>query len=154
MKQRQLKLAREQLDETLKQFYPLRKVAAPRKGWICAIRSALGMTGQQLARRLFTNKQRVSRIEQDELQGKVTLKTLRHVAEALDCTFVYGFVPHDSLDNSIRKQAEKIAGKRMSISNQTMRLEMQELGDLEKQKVMASMVEEIIATMPKSLWDQ
>ncbi len=66
MKAKQKNLAREQLDEVLKKFLPLKIVNSPRKGWIRAIRDALGMTGAQLAKRLHTNKQRVSRIEQDE----------------------------------------------------------------------------------------
>ncbi len=147
-------LAREQLDETLKQFIPLKAVFPPRKGWIRAIRDALGMTGEQLARRLSTNKQRVSRIEQDEKPGKVTLKTLRNVAEALDCVFIHAFVPKNSLEQMVKKQAEVIAKKRMACSGQMMRLEKQELSEAEKAKAMQNLIDEIIETMPKSLWDE
>ncbi len=154
MKAKQKKLAREQLDETLKKFLPLKIVSAPRKGWIRAIRDALGMTGEQLAKRLKTNKQRISRIEQDEKLGKVTLKTLRNVAEALDCEFVYGFVPRESLEQTVRSQARYVAKKHMSRSNQMMRLEKQELNDKEKEKAMESLIRDITSTIPKSLWDE
>ena len=147
-------LAREQLDETLKQFIPLKMVFLPRKGWIRAIRDALGMTGEQLARRLHTNKQRVSRIEQDEKPGKVTLKTLRNVADALDCEFVYGFVPRQTLEKTVRNQARFVAKKRMSRSDQMMRPEKQELSEDEKGKALESIVTDIVNTMPKSLWDE
>ena len=154
MKSKQKNLAREQLDETLKKFLPLKIVSAPRKGWIRAIRDALGMTGEQLAKRLKTNKQRISRIEQDEKLGKVTIKTMRAVAEAMECEFVYGFVPKESLEQTVRNQARIVAKEHMSRSNQMMRLEKQELSDSEKVKVMESLIKEITGTMPKSLWNE
>ena len=154
MQAKHINLAREQLDEALKQFIPLKMVFPPRKGWIRAIRDALGMTGEQLARRLNTNKQRVSRIEQDEKPGKVTLKTLRTVAETLDCEFVYGFVPRQTLEKTVENQARFVAKKRMSRSDQMMRLEKQELSEDEKGKALESIVTDIVNTMPKSLWDE
>ena len=154
MKAKQKKLAREQLDVTLKQFFPLKATVPPRKGWIRAIRDVLGMSGEQLAKRLDTNKQRVSRIEQDEKLGSVTVKTLRNVAEALNCEFVYGFVPKQSLEDAVKNQARTVAKKRMSRSDQMMRLEKQELSSSEKEKAVESMVTEIIDMMPKSLWDE
>ena len=154
MKAKLKNLAREQLDETLHQFLSLKAVVPPRKGWIRAIRDALGMTGEQLAKRLNSNKQRVSRIEQDEKLGKVTINTLRNVAEALDCEFVYGFVPRQSLEKTVRNQARSVAKKRMSRSDQMMRLEKQELSEYEKEKVLKKMITDITTTMPRSLWDE
>ncbi len=154
MKAKQKKLAREQLDETLKQFLTLKVIVPPRKGWIRAVRDALGMTGEQLAKRLDTNKQRVSRIEQDEKLGSITVKTLRNVAEALNCEFVYSFVPKQTLEDTVRNQARIVAKKRMDRSDQMMRLEKQELGLSEKEKLMESMITEIIEKMPRTLWDK
>ena len=154
MKAKHKNLAREQLDETLKQFLPLKITVPPIKGWIRAIRDVLGMTGEQLAKRLNTNKQRVSRIEQDEKFGKVTINTLRNVAEALDCEFVYGFAPRQSLEKTVRNQARSVAKKRMSRSDQMMRLEKQELSEYEKEKVLEKMITDITNTMPRSLWDE
>ncbi|MBT3272382.1 MAG: mobile mystery protein A [Spirochaetales bacterium] len=154
MKAKLKNLTREQLDSTLEKFVPLKLVNPPRKGWIRAIRDALGMTGEQLARRLHTNKQRVSRIEHDEMLGNVTLKTLRTVADALDCEFVYGFVPGKSLEHTVQNQATLVAVNRMSQSNQMMRLEKQELSNSEKAKAIDFLVRDIVSTMPKSLWDE
>jgi predicted DNA-binding mobile mystery protein A len=153
MKAKHKKLAREQLDETLKQLRPLKMLTRPNKGWVRAIRDALGMTGRQLAARLGVNKQRVARIEQDERLGKVKINTLRNVAEALDCIFVYGFVPRDSLEQTVRNRVELVARKRMARSNQTMRLEKQELDQKEKEEAFNSLIKDITDTMPKSLWD-
>ncbi len=153
MKAKHKKLVREQLDETLKQLRPVKTLTIPGKGWVRAIRDALGMTGRQLATRLGVNKQRVARIEQDEKLGRVKLNTLRNVAEAMNCTFVYGFVPKISLEQTIRNRAGIVAKKRMARSDQTMRLEKQELTTVEKEKALNSLIEDIVNTMPKSLWD-
>ena len=151
---KQKKLAREQLDETMKSFKSLKAMSAPRKGWIRAIRDTLGMTGVQLAKRLKVNQQRVARIEQDEVLGKVTLNTMQNAAEAMDCVFVYGVVARDSLEQIVREQAELVAKKRMARSNQMMRLEKQELSEAEKAKALQTIIDEIVETMPKSLWDE
>ena len=154
MRGKQIKLAKEQLDETMKGFESLKAISAPKKGWIRAIRDTLGMSGAQLAKRLDVNQQRVARIEQDEVLGKVTLNTMQNAAEAMDCVFVYGVVPRDSLQQIVRRQAEIVAKKRMARSDQMMRLEEQELSEAEKSKAIHDLIDEIVETMPKSLWDE
>jgi len=154
MKEKQKKLLRQQLDRTLDRLRILKAVMIPPKGWVRAIRDALSMSGRQLACRLGTNKQRVGRIEQDEKQGRVTVNTLRNVAEAMDCEFVYGFVPRISLEKTVRDQARRVAVKRMNRSNQMMRLEAQELGDAEKEEVLNELIDEIVESMPRNLWDE
>ena len=154
MKAKHKKLAREQLDATLKRSEPLKTLVPPGKGWIRAIRDALGMTGEQLAIRLNVNKQRVSRIEQDENLGKVKLETLRNIAKAMDCILVYVFVPRDSLEQTVRDQARLVAKKRAARSSQTMRLEKQELSEKGKEKALNDLIEDIMNEMPKSLWDE
>lgn len=154
MKAKHKRLAREQLDATLKRFESLKTLIPPGKGWIRAIRDALGMTGEQLAARLNVNKQRVSRIQQDEKLGKVKLETLRNVADAMDCVFVYGFIPRDSLEQTVRNQARLVAKKRLAKSNQTMRLEKQELNEKDKEKVLKELIEDIMNEMPKTLWSE
>ena len=120
-----------QLDETLRKLRPLRDMSVPPRGWIRAIRDALGMSGRQLADRLNVYKARTSRMEKDELAGAVSLKTMQRVAEALDCSFVYGFVPRTSLANAVRDQAKRVASKRMERASHTMALEDQALSQEE-----------------------
>jgi predicted DNA-binding mobile mystery protein A len=79
---------------------------------------------------------------------------MQNVAEAMDCVFVYGVVARDSLEQIVRGQAELVAKKRMLRSNQMMRLEKQELSEAEKVKAMQTLIDEIVETMPKSLWDE
>ena len=148
------KLIREQLDSSLQRFSSLRGVNPPPKGWIRAIRDALGMSAQQLAGRLGVAQQAVARIEKDELSGSVTIKTMRRIAESLDCVFVCGFVPHSSLEATLRKQAERLAAKRLAQASQTMKLEDQALGTKENERVLAEMVDDLVETLPSNLWSE
>jgi predicted DNA-binding mobile mystery protein A len=154
MKVKYKQLARVQLDETLKRFEELKAAAVPAKGWIRAIRDALGMSGKQLAKRMGVNQQRIARMERDERPGKITVRTLQAATEAMDCVFVYCVAPKDTLEQTIRNQAKRLAKKQAARSNQMMRLENQELGEKEKEKAIKDLVEEIVRTMPKSLWEE
>lgn len=148
------KLIREQLEMSLQRLAPLRNVNTPAKGWVRAIRNALGMTARQLAGRLDIAQQAVARIEKDELSGSVAIKTMRRIAEGLDCVFVYGFVPRISLEVTLRKQAQKLAAKRLARASQTMSMEDQALSTKENEKVMSEMVDELVDTLPSNLWDR
>jgi len=146
------KLVRQQLEAKLRSFKPLRDVMPPRKGWIRAIRDALGMTGEQLAKRIGVSKQRIGRIELDEAKGNVTVQTMRRVAEALDCVFVYGFIPRTSLEQTVRDRAAHVAKKRMERVSQTMKLEQQKLSDSEEQMAFGDATERLVNTTPRTLW--
>jgi len=148
------KLIREQVDASLSQFSPLYNTNIPRKGWIRAIRDALGMSARQLAERLGVAQQAVARIEQDEIDGSVTIKTMRRIAEQLNCQFVYGFVPKTSLKETIQTRAKQVAEKRLSEANQTMALEDQSLYAKENTQVLSEMINELVDTGPSNLWDE
>jgi len=153
MRKKQKKIIREQLDDTLSRFSTIASVNRPMKGWIRAIRDVLGMNMRQFADRLGVSKSRIPRIEQDEITGSLTLKTMNRVADKLDCVFVYGFVPRTSLDDTVRKQASIIAQKRMNRLMHTMSLEAQELSSKNAKKAFNNMVEEIIDS-PSMLWEK
>lgn len=63
------------------------------EGWIRAIRNQRGMQGKQLAKIMKVSAARISVLERDEQRGAVTLKMMQRAADALDCDFVYAFVP-------------------------------------------------------------
>ncbi len=148
------KLIREQLDASLQRLNPLLDVTAPPKGWIRAIRDALGMTAKQLANRLGVAQQAVARIEKEELAGSVTIKTMRRIAECLDCVFVYGFVPRTSLEETVARQAKKVAAQRLVQASQTMSLENQALSRRENEQALSDLVDELIRTLPSNLWNK
>jgi predicted DNA-binding mobile mystery protein A len=148
------KLVREQLETSLHRLSALRSVSPPQKGWVRAIRDALGMTAKQLAGRLGIAQQAVARIERDELTGSVMIKTMRRIAEALDCVFICGFVPRSSLESTLHEQAQRLAAKRLAKGSHTMKLEDQALSTKENEKVLSEMVEELVDTLPSDLWNE
>jgi predicted DNA-binding mobile mystery protein A len=147
------KLIRDQLQVSLSKFEPLRDIGVPSQGWIRAIRTAIGMSGRQLAERMGVTKQRASDIEKQEIDDSATIKTMRKTAEALDCQFIYGFVPKTSLEETVRARAKEVAVKRLTEANQTMSLEAQSLSKEENQNVLTEMVEELVNNPPSNLWD-
>jgi predicted DNA-binding mobile mystery protein A len=99
----------------------------PVRGWIRAIRDALGMTSHQLAVRMGTSQPAVSQLERSEIDDRVTLATLRRAADALDCDLVYALVPRTTLDEAVRRRARALARRDLAAVDQTMRLEDQAL---------------------------
>jgi predicted DNA-binding mobile mystery protein A len=129
MKTEARKRARERLDDRLAPLKPAERFRAPPKGWVRAIRDALGMSGVQYARRLRVRPPSVAALEASEESGAIQLKTLRRAAEALDCTLVYALVPNGSLEGAIRARARKIALRDLGRVAHTMKLEAQETPD-------------------------
>ena len=148
------KLIRQQLETTLQKFRLLLDIPMPPKGWIRAVRDSLGMNGRQLADRLNVTRQRAALIEKDELAGSATLKTMRRVAESLDCVFVYALVPRMSLEHTVHERARQVVKKRLARVSHTMMLENQELSDSDQEQALNDMVKELIETQPSTLWDE
>lgn len=148
------KLIREQMDSKLKQFGILRTLAMFDKGWIRAIREALHMTATDLAKKANLTQSRISKLEKAEVEGDLKLSTLRKIAESLDMTFVYGFVPKQSLEQQVQDQARKIAVKRLAKLNHTMKLEDQEILSGEKGAALDDLIEKILHNPPKDFWLQ
>src|SRR5260370_35109921 len=129
MKNDARKRGRKRLDERLMALKPAARFNAPAKGWVRAIRDALGMTGVQFAKRLAIRPQSVEALEKSEANGSIQLKTLRRAAQALDCTLVYALVPNTSLGGAVRARVRQIAERDLSRVAHTMKLEAQEPGD-------------------------
>jgi predicted DNA-binding mobile mystery protein A len=120
---------RQRLDERLLALKPIERFSSPPKGWIKAVRDAVGMTGVQFARRMGIRPQSAEGLEKSESNGSIQLKTLRRAAEALDCTLVYALVPNTALENAVHSRAHKIAMRDLGRVAHTMKLEAQETGD-------------------------
>lgn len=146
------KLIREQLDKKLEKLKPLSSVTVE-NGWIKLIREALGMSTKQLGKRVGIDQSRISRLENAEIENDLKLSSLKKIAEGLNMKFVYGFVPESSLEEVVREQAKKIALKRMTKVNHTMRLEQQELSEDEKNKALEDLIQKIMIEKPKDFWD-
>lgn len=125
--------ARERLDSKLASIKPIERFAMPPKGWIRAIRDAIGMTGAQLGRRLGMTAQGVVSLERSEASGTIQLNTLRRAAEAMDCVLVYALVPKISLTEMVDRRARELALRALRRVSHSMALEDQQVDrDLEK----------------------
>src|SRR5580658_7322800 len=120
--------SRELLDSHFDEWQPLRGLARPPRGWVRAIREALGMSAATLSERLGTTAGAVSRLEQSEAADRIRLDTLRRAADALGCDLVYLLVPRRPLNAIVRDRARELAHRQVSAVEQTMRLEDQATG--------------------------
>lgn len=148
-----LKIVREQLDSRLNRLRDFAASGMPKQGWIRTIREALGMSSTHLGKRAKIDQSRISRLESAEKHGDLKVSSLQKIAKALGMKFVYAFVPEESLEEVVRKQAEQIVLKRMARLDRTMRLEQQGLSTEEKKKAFQGMVDKLLAEHPKDLWD-
>ena len=120
--------SRELLDGHFEEWQHLRQLARPPRGWVRAVREALGMTAAALAARLGTTAGAVTRLEQSEAADRIRLDTLRRAADALGCDLVYLLVPRRPLNAIVRDRARELAHRQVSAVEQTMRLEDQATG--------------------------
>jgi predicted DNA-binding mobile mystery protein A len=150
MKKNILRRARQRLDERLAPLQPGDQFRPPPRGWIRAIRDALGMTGVQFARSLNIRPQSVDALERSEATGSIQLKTLRRAAEALDCTLVYALVPNSTLDGTVRVRARKIAMRDLDRVAHTMKLEAQETGNANLEARIEAYIRDVLKD--RDLW--
>ncbi|MCX6318694.1 MAG: mobile mystery protein A [Bacteroidetes bacterium] len=144
----------QQLNSKLLACVSLQKVVPPPTGWIRAIRNAIGMSMQQLGKRLAITKQSVGDMERREKDGTITLKALREAAKALDMQLVYGFVPIDgSLEALIERKAKELATQIVLRTSHSMKLEEQENSEQRIKKAIEERTISIKNEMPKNLWD-
>src|SRR5437879_2278381 len=106
--------ARRHLDARFERLRPLTREVRPHRGWIRAIRDALGMSSAELAARLGVSQQTVADFERTEAQDTIRIETLRKVADALDCDLAYFLVPRMPLEDEVREQARRKAQARVA----------------------------------------
>ena len=144
-------LARRALDLQLLPLRRLPVLVRPERGWIRAIREALGMTTGQFAARLGVAQPRITTLERAEANDAVTLKTLRQAAEALDCVLVYALVPKTSLEDMVGDRARLLADQLLARTDLTMRLESQGVSPDSLQKAREDLAEDILRN-DRRLW--
>jgi predicted DNA-binding mobile mystery protein A len=123
----------QQLDRALEPYRAARPVPRPSRGWIRTIRQALGLSSAELARRLGTSRQLPLQLEKGEAEDRITLKSLRTAANALDCDLVYAFVPRaGSMQELIENRARAEAKNRVLSVEHSMALENQAVGRIDE----------------------
>jgi predicted DNA-binding mobile mystery protein A len=138
------RLARTRLDKRLNKLGRDPSHAPPPKGWVRAIRDALGMTTSQLGNRLGITHQGISELERSEAIGAISLSTLRRAAEALNCHLVYALVPETSLDAIFDRQARAIALRDLERVEHSMRLEDQGTSSADREERIAHYIREVL----------
>jgi predicted DNA-binding mobile mystery protein A len=148
------KLQFQQLNEKIDQLTGLQHVIVPPIGWIKAIRNGIGMSMQQLGKKLSITKQGVMDIEKREKEGAITIKSMQEIAKAMDMKLVYGFIPNKgSLEQMIETRAIEMAKKIVERTSNTMKLEDQANSKERIEKAIKERASEIINNTPKILWD-
>jgi predicted DNA-binding mobile mystery protein A len=138
------RLARTRIDKRLSKSWRDGSHAPPPKGWIRAIRDALGMTTAQLGARLGITHQGVSALERSEASGAISLSTLRRAAEALNCRLVYALVPHKSLAEAFDRQARQIALRDLERVEHSMRLEDQGTSSADREERITNYIRDVL----------
>lgn len=142
--------SRSQLDERFRELGSAKRYTPPVRGWIKALREALGMSTAQLAKRLGIRQPSLVALEQSEAKGTIELATLRRVAEALDCTLVYALVPNKPLETTLRDRARAFARRRRAPVEHSMLLEDQKVTAKDAEARLDEIVRE---TNPRLFWD-
>ncbi len=120
-------VAREQLDRRLSEIRTgASLLRPPPRGWVRELRSALGMSQADLARRMGVSRQAISQLEQREQDGSATLRALEQAAHAMESELVYAIVPKHSVRETLEQRALRVATEMTRSVRHTMRLEDQE----------------------------
>ena len=136
------------LDKKIFDLKSAKNIVPQPSGWIKTVREAIGMTVSQLATRLGVTQPRITKMESNE--DNLKLSTMKKAAEAMNCEFVYYFKPRTTFQNLVDEQAQKKAAEVLKTVNVNMALENQEIAEDEAVKDFAS---DLINTKIKQIWD-
>ncbi len=129
------------------------RLQVPPEGWLRTARKALRMSGAQLARRMGASRGLVSQTERGELEGRVTLRTMARMADAMGYEFVYALVPKGSVQEMVQQRALQLARHDVASATAHMALEDQML-DKEQQDQQVQRLARRLIEQRGSLWDQ
>ena len=143
-----------QLDDKLLAYNTLKTALPPPDGWVCHIRKSLGITLEQLGKKLGITKQSARAIEQREREETLTIQGLKQAASAMEMQLVYVLLPKDeSVETMIYRKAEELAKMLVQRTSQSMLLEDQEISYQRKEKAISERALDIAHNLPKALWD-
>jgi predicted DNA-binding mobile mystery protein A len=146
--------ARKQLDKRLGTLRHTQALVRPHRGWVRAIREALGMTTAQLGKRLGVSQPRIVALEKAEASGSTTLESLTRAANALNCQLVYALVPRTSLEEMTEGRALALANKRFERTSHTMALEAQRVDSEDEREQVLAMARRLIDKSGSELWEE
>ena len=145
--------ARKQLDKRLNKLRNSDALSRPPRGWIKAIRDALGMTTTQFGKRLGVSQSTALGFEKSEVSKGITLETLERAARALDCRLVYALVPSKPLELLVEDQARELAKKRLRATSHSMALEDQRVDEADERDHLERLVQKLLNQPGSALWE-
>ena len=145
--------ARRHLDKRLNILQNSEVLLRPPRGWIKAIREALGMTTAQLGARIGVSQPRAVAIEKGEASGSITLDSLERAAQALDCRLVYALAPRKSLESLAYDRARTLAKKQLHSTSHTMELEDQSVDEADAVAQLDMLVQKLLERSGSALWE-
>lgn len=146
-------IARKNLDRRLNSLKNSESFARPVKGWVRAIREALGMTTAQLGKRIGVTQSRAFDIEKAEVSGKLTLDSMERAAHALDCRLVYALVPREPLESLAEERALKLARKKLNSTSHSMALEDQRVNREDEALQIKELAKRLLEKSGSALWE-
>ena len=69
----------------------------PVRGWLRAVRDAVKLSQDKVAKKLGTRRQSYADMEAAEARGSITMNSLRRAAESMDCELVYFLIPREGV---------------------------------------------------------
>ena len=146
-------LRRTQLDSQLKVVRETPRPYMPSRGWIRAIREALGLTQEVFGRRMGVSRQTAFQIETAEVSESITLRRMRAAADALECDLVVAFVPRSSLEEVVQFKARAAAYEQLQRMGQTMALEAQGISQSRVDEMVSRLAQEMIERNDQRIWE-
>ncbi|MBI2996214.1 MAG: helix-turn-helix domain-containing protein [Candidatus Melainabacteria bacterium] len=147
------------LDQISKKFKSLRnlpywlKQFLPVEDQIRMIRTALGITQSQLAKKLsFSSNVPIAKLENKEKENP-TIETLKKYAQALQCELLIRLIPKKEIKNLLKELAEKKAKEIVNISVANSAMELQKPDKKVIKEEVKRVKNEILEKRKSRLWE-
>ena len=141
-----------QIDSALTKLRESPAPIRPSAGWVKTIRESLGMSASALARKLGITPSSIAKLENAEADEKITLASLRKLANALDCELQYSLVPRKLLEEILGERAMTVAKERLRPISHSMSLENQSVDKSARDKQLELLAKEILDGPRRNLW--
>lgn len=141
-----------QMDSALAKLRESPVAIRPSVGWVKAIRESLGMSASAFARKLGITPSSITKLEKAEADEKITLASLRKLANALDCELQYTLVPRRSLEEILWERAITVAKEHLRPISHSMSLENQSVSQSANDKQLDLLAKEILDGPRRNLW--
>ena len=126
----------------------------PEEGWIQRTRKILGIKARQIGKKIGCNTALISSFEKRELEKTITIKNLERIANAMDCDFVYAFVPKKkSYEDTFREQCKKASDYYHKQSNLQMALEDQAVENKKMKSLTKFTENDFYQKMDSAIWE-